>query len=121
MTFNVKLVAGAAALAATLALSSSTFAQTGATPAPIDCNNAHAMMIKLTTTNAGPFTGTAVMTADIDHNFGSAMTEYLKAQTLLARIEIKCGKNSKAQAMAQKVLDDANAMQQQIDAMMHTP
>jgi hypothetical protein len=59
-------------------------------------------------------------TADLDQNYGSSQMQIAKLQANLAKIELACGKDAKAKAAAQKALDDANAMQSEINAMMHT-
>jgi iron-sulfur cluster repair protein YtfE (RIC family) len=43
-----------------------------------------------------------------------------KLQANLARIELACGGNAKAKAAAQRALDEANAMEAEINAMLHT-
>ena len=88
--------------------------------ATIDCNDAHAAMLKLM--NPPPsaaFAGSA--SVGTDANFASAMSLLEKQAQAVAKIELQCGKDSKAKVAAQKVLDEGNAMQQEFDSMKHTP
>jgi hypothetical protein len=86
----------------------------------IDCNDAHAAMLKLMNPPpAAAFTGSPSLGTDV--NFASAMSLLEKQAQAVAKIELQCGKDSKAKAAAQKVLDEGNAMQQEFDSMKHTP
>jgi hypothetical protein len=86
----------------------------------IDCNDAHSAMLKLMNpAPAGAFTGSPSIGTDA--NFASAMSLLEKQAQAVAKIELQCGKDSKAKAAAQKVLDEGNAMQQEFDSMKHTP
>jgi len=85
----------------------------------IDCSNTHAMMAHLMNPSNGPFTGMS-SSFGVDQNYGSAQMQIAKLQATLAKIELACGKNAKAKAAAQKALDDANAMESEINAMLHT-
>ncbi len=85
----------------------------------IDCSNSHAMMAHLMNPDNGPFTAMS-SGFGVDQNYGSAQMQIAKLQANLAKIELACGKNAQARAAAQKALDDANATESEINAMLHT-
>jgi hypothetical protein len=87
--------------------------------AMVDCANSHATMTTLMNPSQGPFSAMSG-TATLDQNYGSSQLQIAKLQAALAKIELACGKDAKAKVAAQKALDEANAMQLQLDAMMHT-
>jgi hypothetical protein len=91
-------------------------AQSGS--ATIDCSSSHAMMAHLMNPSNGPFT--SMPGAGIDRNYGSAQMQIAKLQANLAKIELACGTDAKAKAAAQRALDEANAMEAEINAMLHT-
>jgi hypothetical protein len=107
----------ASALLALLAAPGPGTAQSGA--GTIDCSSSHAMMAHLMNSSNGPFTAMSP-SAGIDRNYGSAQMQIAKLQANLARIELACGGNAKAKAAAQRALDEANAMEAEINAMLHT-
>jgi len=106
----------ACALLGVLAPPSLIFAQGGG--ATIDCSSSHAMMAHLMNPSNGPFT--AMSGGGIDRNYGSAQMQIAKLQANLAKIELACGTDAQARAAAQRALDDADAMEAEINAMLHT-
>ena len=99
-----KSVLTASALLALLAAPGPGTAQSGA--GTIDCSSSHAMMAHLMNSSNGPFTAMSP-SAGIDRNYGSAQMQIAKLQ-------------AKAKAAAQRALDEANAMEAEINAMLHT-
>ncbi|MGP6156789.1 MAG: DUF305 domain-containing protein [Vulcanimicrobiaceae bacterium] len=71
-----------------------------------DCSSADSGMMKAMQS------GDASMmkpTGDVDKDFAAAMMSMHTSGTAVAKIEVKCGKDAKAKAMAQKFIEDANA------------
>jgi hypothetical protein len=70
----------------------------------IDCSTANDHMMKMV---SSPNSDAGMMKADasVDKNFMMSMHMMMESQMMLAKIELKCGKNDKAKAEAQKLLD----------------
>jgi uncharacterized protein (DUF305 family) len=79
-----------------------------ATPAammakPVDCASASMMMEKMT-----PAPMMTKPDASVDRKFVDAMMAHDKMAMAMAKMEATCGKNPKARAMAQKVVEQLN-------------
>ncbi len=63
---------------------------------------------------------TARATGNIDKDFAGAMLAQDRAMMSLAKIEVECGKNSKAKAAAQAFLDEAQQHMETMNLILHT-
>jgi uncharacterized protein (DUF305 family) len=82
---------------------------------PGDCSSAGAGMTKAM--QSGDMTMMKA-TGDVDKDFASGMMAMHNSGVAMAKVEVKCGKDAKAKAMAQKVLDDANASAAEIRSLL---
>jgi uncharacterized protein (DUF305 family) len=108
---TLSLVLGTAMAVSQLGAALPAAADAMTSPAPIDCSKASAMMGK-----AMPATSMdSKMT--VDQQYASAMMAGNKAQISMAKIELQCGKDGKARAMAKKMLDSAMSEQPDLDEL----
>ena len=102
---TVKLQGYAIAFAASLALSTMpVLAADEMGEAPIDCSTAAAHMQSMMMT---PPSMPGMSGAGVDKTFAMGAQEMLHRAMLMARMEMKCGKNSKEMKDAHKIYEDA--------------
>ena len=107
MTIKRCLTAASLALVLGAFQAGSAFAddmKSGSMMPAIDCSTANDHMMKMV---SSPNSDAGMMKADasVDKNFMMSMHMMMESQMMLAKIELKCGKNEKAKAEAQKLLD----------------
>ncbi len=104
----------AAGLGFTLALGLVPFAALGQTPAPgmqsmpsmdmstMDCSTAKMHMTSMMTPSADAMSSVN-SAADLDKTYAAAMKAMVQQAMMMSKIEMKCGKNAKAMAVAKKM------------------
>jgi hypothetical protein len=103
----------AAAAGFALALAAGPFAATAQTPAAggmmaMDCSTAKAHMSAMMTPTSDAMA--SVSTADdLDKAYAAAMKAMVAQAQMMSKIEMKCGKNSKAMAVAKKMDDQLDS------------
>ena len=59
-------------------------------------------------------------TGNVDKDFARAMTARMHAMMSLAKLEMECGKDAKAKAATQSLLDDESERMKTMDLILHT-
>jgi uncharacterized protein (DUF305 family) len=73
----------------------------------VDCSSAPTHMMSMMSAPPGAMADTTP-SSDTDKTYTDAMKMMLKHAAMMAKIEMKCGKNAKAVALAKKMLSEIN-------------
>jgi len=110
MTIKRCILAGGFALALAAVPCASVFADDAMKPDPMmmDCSTANDHLMKMTSPSSADM---SMMKPDasVDKNFVMATHAMMSNGMMMAKIELKCGKDPKAKAEAQKLLDQMAA------------
>ena len=87
--------------------------------ATADCKNADSMMMKMAHSDHSMIP--AKMTGNADRDFAMMAMADQNNMAAMSKVEIKCGKNPKARAAAQAMLDLLNRYKADLDLVTHTP
>jgi hypothetical protein len=107
----------AAAAGFALALAAGPFVAAAQTPAPMapaggmmamDCSTAQAHMSAMMTPTGDAMTSVN-SAGDLDKAYAAAMKAMVAQAQMMSKIEMKCGKNSKAMAVAKKMDDQLDS------------
>jgi hypothetical protein len=108
----------AAAAGFALILAAGPFAATAQTPAPammpaggmmaMDCSTAKAHMSAMMTPTTDAMTSVSAAD-DLDKAYAAAMKSMVAQAQMMSKIEMKCGKNAKAMAVAKKMDDQLDS------------
>ncbi len=82
-----------------------------------DCKTADSAMMKMTMPDSMMMKASGHM----DKDFAGAMMAHEKAMVAMAKMEVKCGKNAKAKAAAQKFLDESADFMSVLDPIFRSP
>ncbi|MFY9779712.1 MAG: DUF305 domain-containing protein [Candidatus Baltobacteraceae bacterium] len=80
-----------------------------------DCSSADSGLMKAMQSGDSSMLKTS---GDVDKDFASAMMSVHSSGVALAKVEVKCGKDAKAKAMARKYLDDSDAEAAELRALL---
>jgi hypothetical protein len=122
----MKILGCTAALAVALMLAAAPApAQTPAPAMPgmdvssMDCSNADSMMMSMMHPGSSDMAMMPPATASVDKAFAMSSEMMMSHAATMAKIELKCGKNPKAMAQAQKMLDDIQQYMINIQALQN--
>jgi hypothetical protein len=87
----------------------------------IDCSTANDHLMKMMSPSSGD-TSMMKPEASVDKNFMMATHAMMSNGMMMAKIELKCGKDEKAKAEAQKLLDSmASATAEEMEILREVP
>ena len=92
-------------------------AATGAPAAMMDCSKASTMMSKAMPATHGSMAMQSGSKQTLDQQYASAMMEANKTIAAMSKVEAQCGKDPKVQAMARKMLDNAQMEQPNLEEL----